>query len=423
MLVVDLSTDAENIHIANRHADLSHTNASTVVNNVCTPLIQIHNELSNCDSMDDFVQTPCDQAQLDKDQIKNDKKLSKERKRQEKLEAKNIQKQSADAEKTLKRQALGYYKSYEINLVLETGTFSMTELGMHITEKLNEISEESRFGLTYQEGSIPGLCRWSHRPFIEGGRGAIGEDGVTTLPYIVIVYPVTDFLSLLLPSQAATIGDESSPYDKLDRGIVDLRSRLLLEEHCPADSSLVLVLVDVRSHVLALQRKDKRVSMECVDEAAIYLLCEKQINVMIMKDVEDVAIYLRDLTKQLAGLPYPSESGRLELLHITPKIPIRKPEDMSDADFENFQFSEIWVNMLSMVPGISTARARLLAEHFTNPQELLTALLDNGRSHQEKQEMLAAKMDDRGRRLTKLARVLCNVMHMTEPDADFTEGC
>mmetsp|Transcript_19208 Transcript_19208/g.19348 ORF Transcript_19208/g.19348 Transcript_19208/m.19348 type:complete len:158 (-) Transcript_19208:50-523(-) len=142
----------------------------------------------------------------------------------------------------------------------------------------------------------------------------------------------------------------------------------------------------------------------------------------------EIGSYLLDLTKQMSSLPFPSESERLELLQITQKMSIKRPEEMNDIQFEAYTLEESWVHMLAMIPGISTTKARYLTNHYPTPQSLYTALYnpsvsslsENHRGNDSEKESLIADKLSSNIRHVKLAKTIYNVMTITNVDAVYT---
>jgi hypothetical protein len=149
--------------------------------------------------------------------------------------------------KEQEQQLTGYYRQQELSFVMED-ELHRSDLGGEIAATLLFMSESKNYGMFSIESTVPGLCRWTYRNFLDGGNGTVGEEGVVTLPLAMIIYPPQKFIDIAMQN------DDGSNFSAMISEIRDIRDRLVAAESCPRDVKIVLVLVNIHDECLQYQR-------------------------------------------------------------------------------------------------------------------------------------------------------------------------
>eukprot|EP01041_Mallomonas_annulata_P003556 gene3556-7074_t len=339
-------------------------------------------EITEYSDSDDFQSTQSSLLPTERKTAKSKKSTQEERKA-----AKEAQIQMKLAEKQKFNQERGYFKHQEISLIMESN-LSTSELGMKIHEEFNDnTSSDHQYNIHTGTSSIPGLCRWTHRPFTLGGRGNVSDPSVQILPFVVILYPTVTFISKIHESLSAianntNVSSHSMEFDALNVDIERIITQLSQEEGCPSKSKIVLLLVDIDKTILELQKEMP--VMNSIDDVTAYLICEKGLDVMKLKKAE-VGDYLMSVTRALADTPYRTESGAF--------------------DFSNkLTLEQTWLNMLQMMPKVSLKKASAIASQFPTPQSLCDALQNCSVPEQQRMTLLSDKIET-GKKNPKLANV------------------
>lgn len=145
------------------------------------------------------------------------------------------------------QQLTGYYKHKELSLVMEDN-LQKSPLGGEISATLLFSKENKNYGIFSAPSTIPGLCRWTYRSYMDGGNGNVCEDGVIVLPYVVVVYPPQVFIAAVMAAE------EGSEFPGLVAEVSSMREKLLTKEYCPPDVKIVLMVVNIYEEALQYQR-------------------------------------------------------------------------------------------------------------------------------------------------------------------------
>lgn len=189
-------------------------------------------------------------------------KISKRKKRksksplapsQAKQQQKNITqmkdaiKQAKAQEKVMNLQRHGHFRTEELSLVLPHDVYN-SALGSAVLSHLMFASDNDKsYGCLSAPSTVPGLCRWTFRNYLDGGSATVGETGSVVLPFVVIVFSPRTFLELV---EASPDGEE---FPLLEEEVKRLREGMA-EEGCPTRCKLVLLLVDMEAECSQYQK-------------------------------------------------------------------------------------------------------------------------------------------------------------------------
>lgn len=161
--------------------------------------------------------------------------------------------QAIITEREHSKQLRGFHKTKEVALVVEQSVCE-SDIGQLIREGLSAVESGSVCSIFPQKSSIPGLCRWTHRPYLKGGAGNVLDEDVIVLPFAVVLFDLDHLVSLLQldnSCRGSKIGDDCLEFRRLANHIEDnIKTRLSGEEKCPDNTQLAIVLVDVDKYVV-----------------------------------------------------------------------------------------------------------------------------------------------------------------------------
>ena len=179
-----------------------------------------------------------------------EKAKAKEEKRIAKASAKEMVKQTKEHEKTIALQKHGYFKMKEITLVLSDDIYDSPVGAAIIAHLMFSTKNDDSYGCVSAPSTVPGLCRWTYRNYLDGGNATVGDAGTTVIPFVVIVFPAQSFLKLV----------DGSPngvdFPALEAQIQGFRSDMI-KDLCPPHSKMVLLLMDFDKEKLQYQQNNK----------------------------------------------------------------------------------------------------------------------------------------------------------------------
>lgn len=147
-------------------------------------------------------------------------------------------KQTKAQEKMADLQRHGFYKTQELSLVLPEEVYSSSVGGAILSHLMFSPVNDKSYACLSAPSSVPGLCRWTFRNFLDGGSATVGEPAVVVIPFVVVLFPPREFLGLV---EASRDGVE---FPLLGQEMQQLR-RKLPENGCRKTSKLVLLLIDI----------------------------------------------------------------------------------------------------------------------------------------------------------------------------------
>lgn len=339
--------------------------------------------------------------------------------RKVKASAKETVKQVKAQEKIIAKQRQGFYRKEELSLVLSDDLYN-SSLGAAILSHLMFTSDNDKsYGCISAPSCVSGLCRWTYRNYLDGGNATIGESGCIVIPFAVIIFPPQEFLRLVDDSP------DGVEFPSLNLAIQELRAKLTRDQ-CPANSKLVLLLIDIDKACKQYKSNRGKISNDRkltwtlkIDEAVGFLLYSANVDVVMRNtssEHKQVAKYFETVTRCLGeqASQQKSSTGLESLKRIPSKLPdVEQEKNKHSIDDVNLR--EIFCCMLQVVPGMSRIKAENLQEYFPYPQLLVDALSNPLLSECERKMILADKIDPK-RNNVRLAAQLYKIFTSLNPD-------
>jgi len=292
-----------------------------------------------------------------KEDEKQAKKLARETERAERKKRQEEEQKARNQAAQLSQQARGKFSESEIGVVLHSELYD-SPLGQCIRENLGD---------SYKVGTstlhLPWSVRWTWRPMNLGGAAVLGE-GVETHRFLAIIFNADRFLPLV-------IEDANGDFPAL--AVITESIKASVQNTV---DHMVWILNGVHEEVNRRYREQYKqhrqlsplnaVTTDDVDEAVAWLLISEGIDARCVKNNEEVAELLKDITRALAESPYKEEITPLHCVHKKKTAVV--VEGLLEDELE---VANNFARILQFIPGISEKKAVQIVNTYPSLKKLM----------------------------------------------------
>lgn len=318
--------------------------------------------------------------------------------------------------------AISKSKMTKVRILLDETIFNSTTLALALQKEFSDLTTESesseRFGYIIVPSKIPNLIRWSLVPTELSRNHDPSFVLQYTQPFAFVLLSSGDFVQFLLNSA------DDLEFPQLGQFLEKTLKQSISEESCPADTRLIIGLLDLDKTILKHQKKlnknnCNRSIYNLVDAAVTSLIYEYDVEIHRFKKEDELVECLRTLTRLVLSW---NSKEQITELDCVMKASREKPDtSLSSLQKEKFELQQTWMAMLQMIPQVSKVKAQSLIkdERFSSFKKL-NDCFSNLPPEEGKVLLQYAFGEDKNgvkRNQNKLSKLVYSSMTVTNPDS------
>ena len=163
-----------------------------------------------------------------------------------------------DAEREKKKISINLVRAKMVLDVAKTSTESKDEIDKLFTDVADESSfAEDKYSFSALKSCVPDLIRWSRMSGDRLSKCKHGSEVTSFEPFAVVNFSRDLFLQFILQSS------DGVDFKELGKHISELHRNIIEKDHCPADTKLIIVLMDLEKLFTKAQNQVRITSYDC----------------------------------------------------------------------------------------------------------------------------------------------------------------